>query len=307
MRQLQRQGLVAAMEGYPVQRPTAIAIEGFRDFLHDLVFRKIKAIHREDLSKVWHKSDELKSHVHETIANGSWVAKHFENRQIHVGKRDLEHLIVNGKIVKPVEAMEFAHRKMEHVDHAQNGAGEFEAYAAALSNGLKEIEAFYKSQHPPKVEVVEKFAGEVIAKIKVPGQKQHDQTKRHEDRVRREASRQMHGAELPQLTQDDIVRTGAAVMNALDVLKEYRQKAWMRLPTSDFDEEFWEDKPDYKGQRLRVSRIGDFFYEQGIPDEASSELRFSLYDYQDTIVAAIAWATLLCGGEKLFDDPHAAQ
>ncbi|WP_144444219.1 hypothetical protein [Caballeronia arationis] len=309
MRQLQRQGLVAAMEDYrpQVEPGQKVAVEGFMEFIHDLFSKKVGPIRNDDLKNIWWKMDKIEALVRDTIANEQWVAKHYSHRPIKLGKKDLNELVVNGKIVKPIVAMDNAKKLVDMLDHAQNSNGEFDRFNKELRKAQEDIEKFYESQHPPKVEAVERYAEEVIKKIQVPGPKTNDHMKhvwgprqKHYQHVAT-----LHGSELPELSQAEVVQTGKAVLTALEDVKRYEKAAWRQTSNygADWGEwKFFEDSDGYDAEDLRVGPIGDFFYYQGLPTDCAEEITMAAHDFKDAVVSSIAWTTLLCGGEKVFGD-----
>jgi hypothetical protein len=223
MFKIQRQTLGSlALEDANKTRAETIAVEGFMDFIHQIFGKKNPKLRREDLKSLfWRDIEQVKLKLMDTIGNKEWVAENYKPRQIRIGQNDLAHLVIDGKLVKPAQAITRAEKMLGMLDHVQNGSGEFERYSQDLQNGLKEIEGFYKSQHQPTAEDVEKFAKEVIAKIKVPGPnyKNHAESvwkPRHEAMLKAKA---LHGSELPELSQDEVKQTAVLIIKTIDVVK----------------------------------------------------------------------------------------
>lgn len=288
-----------AIESYP---PT-IAMEGALDVLRNIFKspKKQEKLSRDEFTYFTKTIDELVEKAEQSVGNPKWVEEHYQAQDVVLGPRDHRTLCVNGKPIKLAQAMKTAKTEFERLYNKKNWDAEFKTFFEEQKKALKEIEAFYESlpKSEDKLEKVKKFAEEQIKKIKVPVVEPYD-WEVHQTEFK--AWEKHKDAKLPRMSAAEAVAFSKEIVPVLKHIHKLEGEAWAQMHGSDFEQDFWDDKDDYVGERLRTGDVGYFFYHQSLPEQVREGLTMRLYDMQCVLIAGIAWLLAQCGGESGFSE-----
>lgn len=239
--------------------------------------------------------------LHNTLADPDWVDEHYHDAPVKLGKKDLGNVLVGTKVQKPMASYDASQKEFDQACHTW--AHQIATFKKEWEAALNEIEAFYLREKPSDAHVVEKYAEKLIKKIHVPGEadvRGNAALAVYSQRwqVQRETVEKIAEHALPVLSKDEVKQIGKALLAAAEALAKGDKLQSTLYFGSDFDEKFWDDHDSYEGEILRTGIPGDFFYEQGTPEQVRDLIAWPYYEMGEAFVASLAWAAHQCGAQS---------
>lgn len=262
---------------------TTVSNEGFLDIVKKFFGPKI--VRDKRLSGNIRINEEVKGIVKKYLTNPKWVEENLKEEAVNLPMKDMRWLTINGHVPQsPKQALDFYKRRAEDGWNKNHAAAiKFFKESEEIQ---KEIEQFYEKMYTKDAAEVERFALSKIEQVKIP------------KLWKPSTNRWVHEQEqlsLPKLTAEQIAEAAPLLLLCFDWVTHIEKSIPPYMGGGDFTENFWEDHPGYAGTDLRTGYVGDFFYEQGVPDEILTPTTGPTYELELCAASVLDWIAQATG------------
>ena len=258
-----------------------VAMEGFFDSIKSL-FNKETSFTEDDVKYVGLRQEVIET-IKKTFTNKDWVSKNIKNPStVKISLHDLRQLIVNFKLLDPATALDVLYKKY---DESYSKYSEIlKKFDKEQSDALVIIEEFYKKNKD--VNKVEKFGMDLISKIQVPKVPSSSNFYNRDNLAKNKKIAEDNSETTYSLSVDEIVKLSNKIIDLISFIKTHSSYI---VRGSGYDEDFWGDyqSNDDAGEKIRTGKLGDFFYEQGLPEELNDSIGIPEFELEQAIYTTL--------------------